>query len=960
MKKRKWMHLVVIMMLVLTMIPINCIQAKADEKVIRVGYDTNSNFIHDDGREYHGYGVEYLEKIAEYTGWKFEYVKDESWQASMDKLRNGEIDLLCTVHYTEERAEEFLFSSIPLGYETSLLYTMADSVIAYQDFDAMQGCKIGLLKESYSAQDFEPYAVKMGIQYEGVYFERENEMMDALETGAIDMMVVGSRYANPELKLVDISGANAFYCVSGKGNQTLIEEIENAIQQIMFENPAFEGELNKKYYGQNAITNSPLYTKEELAYIETLGTIKIKLIQNQRPSCYIEDGETKGVWAEVIKLLAEKSGIQFVLEGAVAEEYSDETYEQYLENGYLLLRTQKAIEYMDELEGTITSNPIARVSLSYVKRQESFVEDEYTTHAIAISRDLAYLEDLFKEENLDHEIKYYSDAKSCLEALVNNEVCFVVQNSHRVSYLMQKPEYADKLVVVPGVDHGSDVCIVATEAQTMLIGIIDKAIRQISDQEINEIVERELLMNPYPLENEDFLYEYWEWVLIVSVIIVIALIVYTVLTQRMANYKVEKKEYELLQKKIQLDEITGLYNRTYFFELAKELIDKTDKEMCIVTMDISNFKIVNELYGMNVGDDLLKELARQLSDIGNGYEMISARFMADHYYMCMSKKDFERINFPRSYKTFLEEMDIKVVYGVYLVENGNKMPVNVMCDRAFVAVHDKSYSYVDYIHFYNASEHKQIMLEQEIENDMEKAIEERQFYIVVQPKYNPTSGEIVGGETLVRWQHPKKGIVSPGAFIPVFEKNGFIVQLDYYVWEETCALIAKMKEDGVKTVPISINVSRAHFYGNELNQKLLGLLEKYGLQTGDIELEITESICGDAPDAIYERIRELQNLGFRIAMDDFGSGYSSLNMLKEMPLDIIKMDLKFLDGEQEKGRKILKALIDMAHTLDLKVVVEGVEILSQVEFLRQFKECTLQGYYYSRPVIAEVFEELMK
>ena len=169
-----------------------------------------------------------------------------------------------------------------------------------------------------------------------------------------------------------------------------------------------------------------------------------------------------------------------------------------------------------------------------------------------------------------------------------------------------------------------------------------------------------------------------------------------------------------------------------------------------------------------------------------------------------------------------------------------------------------------------------------------------------------------------------------------------------------------MKAEGIKTVPISINVSRAHFYVNELQQRLLNLINKYGLEPKDIELEITESICGDAPDAIYERIRELQNLGFKIAMDDFGSGYSSLNMLKEMPLDIIKMDLKFLEGDQEKGRKILKALIDMSYTLDLKVVVEGVETFSQVEFLRQFKECSIQGYYYSKPIVAKAFEELLK
>ena len=958
-KKKKWIVLCLVATLMLTIMPTD---VRAEEKkIIRVGYDTNSNFIRYNGHEYYGYGVEYLEKIAEYTDWEYEYVKDDSWHDSIDKLRNGEIDLLCTVHQTKEREQEFLFSIIPLGYETTLLYAMPDSAISYQDYDAMQDCKIGLLRESYSAQEFELYAAKKEIKFDGIYFERQNLMVKALETGAIDMMVVGSRYANSDLKLIDNSGSNAFFCVSEKDNQVLIEEINNAIQQIMFDSPTFGGKLNEKYFGHNAITSSPLYTKEELEYIENLGTIKVKLIQNQRPSCYIEDGETKGVWAEVIKLLAKESGIDFVLEGAEAEEYSVETYKQYLENDYLLLRTQKAMEYMGSLEGTIVSDPIAEVSLAYVKRRKAFIEDKYVSHVIATTKDLEYLEPLLLKENPDYEIQYFEDVKACLEALLNKKAGMVIQNSQRVSHLMQKPKFAEKLAIVPGVNHGSDVCIVAREEQEMLLNIINKAVHHISDSEIKEIVERELLMNPYPMKIADFWYQYWEWIVFITCIVIAVLIMYALLTNRMANYKVEKKEFELLQKKIQLDEITGLYNRTYFYELARELIDKTKEEMCIVTMDVANFKAVNELYGINIGDELLKELAKQLLDISKEYEIISARFMADHYYMCMSKKDFEKINFPKNFKTFLEDMDIKVVYGVFVVEDGNSMPVNVMCDRSFAAAHDKAYKYVEYIHFYNDLVHKQLMIEQEIENEMEKALAERQFYIVIQPKYSAVSEKVVGGEVLVRWQHPKKGMVSPGVFIPIFEKNGFISHLDYYSWEETCKLLKKLKDDGVKMVPISINVSRAHFYGNELKQRLQNLIEKYDLETRDIELEITESICGDAPDSIYEMIRELQNLGFKIAMDDFGSGYSSLNMLKEMPLDILKMDLKFLDGEREKGRKILKALIDMAYTLDLKVVVEGVETLSQVEFLRQFgDDCSIQGYYFSEPVVAEVFEKLMK
>ena len=957
---KKWMVWMLLIAMVTTVLPVGIISVKAEEQVIKIGYDANSNFIKESDGNFYGYGVEYLEKIAEYTGWTYEYVRDDSWHGSLEKLRNGEIDIICTAHYTEERAKEFLYSDLPLGYETSILYAKADSNIFYQDYDAMQGCKIGLLQESYSAQDFEKHAIEENIKYEGVYFGRENDMMNALERGEIDMLVVGSRYASSNLKLVDTSGANAFFCISQMDNTTLIDKIETAIQQIMFDEPDFEGSLNKKYFGHDAVSSAPLYTKEELAYIESLGTVKIKLIQNQRPSCYIENGETKGIWAEVIKLIAKTSGINLVLEADDLENYSQEAYEQYIAEGYLLLRTQKAMEYMSDMKGTIVSNAIANVSVSYIKRQAAFVEDKYVSNVIALTKDLAYLEPMLLEENKEYEVQYFDDAKACFEALLNKKAGIVIQNSHRASYLMQKPEYAEKLAVVPGVDYGNEVCLVAPEEQKLLINIINKAIHHVSDADINEIVKRELLMNPYPMEWSDIVYQYWKWMVLLGSIIAGAAVIYTTLTHRLAKAQIQKKEYELLQKKVQLDEITGLYNRSYFYEMAHELIKETDEEMCIITMDISNFKVINELYGMNVGDRLLKEIGQQVQKLDKNHHMIPARFMADHYYMCMPKSEFDQIDFPKSFKTFLEDMDIRVVYGVFLVEDQKEMPVNIMCDRAFLAVHDKNYKYVEYIHFYNDREHQQMLEEQNIENMMEKALEERQFYIVVQPKYDPTTGKIVGGETLVRWQHPEKGIISPGVFIKVFEKDGFIIQLDYFVWEETCRLQAKLKEKGIKTVPISINVSRAHFYGSELQHKLRDLIQKYNLETSDIELEITESICGEDPENIYDLIRELQKDGFKIAMDDFGSGYSSLNMLKEMPLDIIKMDLKFLDGEESKSRLILKALIEMAQSMELKIVVEGVEILSQVEFLSQFSDCYLQGYYFSRPVITEVFEEMIE
>lgn len=954
---RKYSCIIMLVLIVFSIIPLRA--AASGEKVIRVGYDSNSHFIKESGGIYYGYGVEYLAKIAEYTGWKYEYIKDDSWHDSLDKLRSGEIDLICTAHYTEQRAAEFLYSEYPFGYETSLLYAGADSEIFYQDYTSMQGKKIGLLRESYSASDFERHAEEEKIVFESIYFDRENDMKTALENGQVDMIVVGSRYATSDLKLVDISGIDAFYCIVRSGNHELMDEVNDVIREIMFDEPAFEGSLREKYFSHEAISSTPLYTAEELEYIKNLGTIKVKLLQDQHPSCYVENGETKGIWAEVIRLLAQKSGIDLVLEGGDLDRYSRETYEQFLNEGYLLLRTQNALLYMSGMDDVIVSNAVTNVSVAYIKRQAAFVEDNYVSHIIATTQDLAYLEPMLLEENPDYEIQYFEDAKACFEALVNKKAGLVIQNSHRASFLMQKPEYVDKLTVVPGVDHGNNVCLVAPQDQQMLINIINKAIHHISYAEINEIVKRELLMSPYPLASDDFIYQNWKWIVVVTVLFVAAVIGYAAFTNKLANAKIKKKEFEILQKKARQDEITGLYNRSCFYELVGERIRESDEEMYIVSMDISNFKVVNEHYGMNAGDRLLREVGSQIQRLDENNRMIFARFMADHYYMCVPKSVFDRMEFPRLFETFLEDIDVRVVYGVFLAED-RELPVNVMCDRALDAAHDKNYTYSEYIRFYNDNVHQQELIEQGIEAEMEQALAEKQFYIVVQPKYDPASEQIVGGETLVRWQHPQKGIVSPGVFIRVFERNGFIAPLDHFVWEETCRLQAELKRSGTKTVPISINVSRIHFYNSELRHHLRELIQKYGLEPADIELEITESICGEESGNIFDMIRELQADGFRIAMDDFGSGYSSLNMLKEMPLDIIKMDLKFLDGEGEKSQLILKALIDMAHTMELSVVVEGVELPAQVEFLRQFKNCCLQGYYYSRPVTPDVFETMLK
>ena len=930
-----------------------------EEIVIKIGYDANSHFILEEDGEFYGYGVEYLEKISEYTGWEYEYVKVENWEVAFDKLRNNEIDLICTVHYTEERAQEFVYSDIPFGYEATLLYTNENSDISYQEYTAFNGCKVGLLAESYSAEDFIHYATENKVEYEPVYYSSKAAMCQAIENNEIDLMAIGSRYGTSDLQLVDRLAVNAFYCIANPAQEPLIKEIEKILQQIMFDDPVFEGKLNQKYFGHDSLSHTPPYTEEELAFIENLGSVKIKMLLNQKPSWYEEDGKIEGIWAEYLNVISEKSGIKFEMENGIYDEESESIYEDLLAKNYLILRTSKSMEH-NNTEGMLLSSPLMDIEIAYIERQKSFVEDDFSEQVIAVASELAYVEPLLLAENPSYQFEYYSDSESCLEAVKDQKASMAIVTALRASYLMQKPEYADKLVQVPGVDYNNRIHIVANENQEQLISIINKAIRHISQEEKERIIAKELLMHSYDLGFDDVWYQSWEWILGMICLVIVLLIVYTIMTQKIAGLRIEKKEYELLQQKTHLDELTGLYNRTYFYEKAKEMLENAQEEMCIVVMDICHFKIFNELYGIQAGDTLLHDIAVHLKELETKYPMISARFMADHYYICMPKRVFEAGVFPKSFKTSLDGVDVHVVYGVFGVDKNEETPVNVMCDRAGLAVHGKSYAYTEYIHYYDHKEHKQLMMEQELEKEMENALAERQFYIVIQPKYDPITERIVGGETLVRWQHPVKGFMSPGDFIPVFEKNGFIIQLDYFVWEETCRLISKRKQEGKKNVPISVNVSRSHFYGCDLMNKLNELVEKYDLDTKDLELEITESLCGEGADEIYSKIYELRERGFKIAMDDFGSGYSSLNMLKEMHLDILKMDLKFLEGDGEKSHLILKSLIEMAQAMELKVVVEGVEELDQVEFLSQFEGCILQGYYYSRPIKIEEFEEKLE
>lgn len=414
---------------------------------------------------------------------------------------------------------------------------------------------------------------------------------------------------------------------------------------------------------------------------------------------------------------------------------------------------------------------------------------------------------------------------------------------------------------------------------------------------------------------------------------------------------------------IEQDQLTGVYNRETFYKKAsKMMLEHRDTQYEIIYLDIDCFKVVNDLFSLETGNLILKT-AGYFLQVLVGNRGLCCRMEADHFVLCMPRDHVSPANLLEALDDAMASLNIShntVFYaGVYEVDNP-LLPVDQMCDRARMAMSKVKGNYMQRYGVYDESLRELMLEEQMIARDMEFALQSNQFTIFVQPIYDALLGKIVSAEALVRWQHPVKGMISPARFIPVFERNGFIVRLDRYVWEEVCKLMVKLRESTGSLIPISVNVSRLNLYNLDLLDFLMGLVKKYQLPAELLHLEITETAYTRNSQQLIEEVRLFQQNGFKIFMDDFGNGYSSLNMLKDLPVDTLKIDMGFVQDVERGGRAgiIMKSVVDMAEQLGMEIVIEGVENQSQLNFVRSIGCRNIQGYYYSKPLPLEEFRQL--
>ncbi len=427
----------------------------------------------------------------------------------------------------------------------------------------------------------------------------------------------------------------------------------------------------------------------------------------------------------------------------------------------------------------------------------------------------------------------------------------------------------------------------------------------------------------------------------------------------------ESRHQDELRYMAEHDPLTNINNKATFYRKAKAMIDAApDRQFVMIAFDIERFRLINDIFGHEEGDRLLHYIAQRMQAFYAGRGVFS-RTDSDNFALCLP---YERDALHRRFVENEAELreydlpfDIVLVYGLYIIDD-RTLPVSIMHDRAEMAKRTVKGNYVQRYAYYDDKLRQALLSELEIVNNMNSALQQGQFEVYLQPKCLLETGEIVGAEALVRWNHPTRGVLSPGAFVPIFERNGFIMKLDAWVWEQVCRLLRKWMDqnEGQPLIPVSMNVSRVNIYNPALVGTLTGLSDRYGVPRRMLELEITESAYAEDPKQLSGLVSELRTRGFPVQMDDFGSAYSSLNMLKEVSVDLLKLDMRFLFGNDQDGRggTILSSVVRMARYLQLPIVAEGVETAEQARFLHSVGLAVGQGFYFHKPMPVEAFERL--
>ena len=677
-----------------------------------------------------------------------------------------------------------------------------------------------------------------------------------------------------------------------------------------------------------------------------------------------DTGELTGIGVDLMRLAAENAGYH-----ATFKPIKEKTLKDALDNSAydVVMPFGSAITSASGKESIVTDNLI-QTPFTLVTQGKKNLPPKNKLH-VGMLKSLSSAAETVNQLYPDMEITMYDTMPECVKALRSGEVDALLHNSYVWSYVLQKPSYGD-LVVQPSAMFSMDF-----RAGTQNnpkgqkhIERLNAGIAAISDTQRQAIILDHTTRKLYQYDISDYLYQYG-LIILLSILLIIALII--IASQKISA--IRKKHDEQLHQMMEHDPLTGLLNTRGFRERVEELLRANpDKHYFLTYHNIRNFKFINDSYGREAGDELLKFWAKvSLESISEEYEAIG-RIDTDHFAALRLITDEKKMKaeaksvFEPVQNFFInqdKDTKIHICTGIYVLtpQDLQKMDVDHMIDLARMTEKRVRINREDSHALYNPEQWQKSKHDAEIVNLLPAAIQSGDIRVWYQPQVNADTKKIVGAEALCRWHHADSGWLSPMDFIPTLEEAGLILDLDRFVWEKVCQDLRRWNEKGMRRT-VSVNVSRDDIRQDwDIAAHFQQLIQKYELTPDQLHIEITETAYAENADFLINTTKNLRALGFYVEMDDFGSGYSSLHMLKEVPVDRIKMDLHFLtaSGDPEKGRTIISSVIQMIHRLGMNMIAEGVETVEQASFLQSQGCSEMQGYLFYKPMPVSDFETIL-
>ena len=917
---------------------------RAYSETIRIGeYDTY-NELHDiaftDSRNF---DKTFLKYMADAAGWKYEYYP-ASFEDCLKNLDNGTIDILTGIPKVSAYESKYLFVEPMYSMTCSLLTAQLSNTEYYSgSIKELDGAAVGISgKQPYLQRFLQDFASSNGIHLSVIIYPTLTELEKNFDSGRVKLKFVTERSLPFGEKIIHNFGPCPQYIITAKSNRKMQREMQDGIADL-FKNNAFQ-----VFHEQEVCSDFALLSVPDMTPLER------RFITGAPPVCFSGTMNISDIWGYIQQV----SGLKFKYELQTPNAIDFEVYS---------VKVMPLPDYIDVSTMNDCTVPVFKMTdwiipghgVSPEKLQKNQISGNMQGKLkLALTRDQFDLIPYFKDKLNTFEAVYFDSFSECLNAISDSECDaaiipdFLLGASYNLS---DYPELHKSMLMRYTVPYHF---YVTGDSSGTLVSILNKSIKMMPG---------DLFDNQFRKLAKQFPYHPGRSVLRARKI-VYAEIILAIMILSYVIYRLRRSYY--YKKWAFSDELTGLWNsRRFEIEADKILRKNPNHNYALIESDIRGFKYINKVYGSAYGDRSLVFYAQCLKKCQLP-DMYIARGYADRFYIMFPIESLDDCS-RKCMQIFTWCNSEAAARGFhYVIKDGVALAgkdfgadtVQNLIGKASYAKYTIKRDLVNSIALFDEKMHRQMSFDQQIESCMDKAFDNEEFFVMYQPKIDLKTGTITGAEALVRWNSPENGLLLPDNFMSVLEKNGYIIKLDFYVYRMVFEFIQNMLDQGQPMVPVSVNMSRFHLNAPDFIKKFTDLYRMFHIPASYIEIEVIERATGQNDTLLINVTKQLQKEGFIVAMDDFGSGESSLNMLHTVPVNVLKVDKDFLYRAEDStdSKVIITKVMEMAKELGKETVCEGVETVQQVEFLKSIGCDMAQGYYYSKPLSENDFKQYLQ